>query len=79
MSWQLQGLQGARLPHRLQMTMFKETGKIPEAAREGIVPLCEVAVWNPKESPVSPHSGLMRQPTKEGIPEGERPSQGFNV
>ena len=50
-----------------------------EAAREGIVPLCEVDMWNPKESPESPHSGLMRQPTKEGIPEGERPSQGFNV
>ena len=73
----LQGLQGARLPHSLQKTMFKEIGKIPEAAREGIVPLCEVDMWNPKESPESPHSGLMRQPTKEGIPEGERPSQGF--
>ena len=73
------GLQGARLPHSLQKTMFKEIGKIPEAAREGIVPLCEVDMWNPKESPESPHSGLMRQPTKEGIPEGERPSQGFNV
>ena len=28
--------------------MFKEIGKIPEAAHEGIVPLCEVDVWDPK-------------------------------
>ena len=39
---------------------------IHEAAREGIVPLCEDDVWNPKDAPASPRSGLMRQPTKEG-------------
>ena len=72
------GLQGARLPHSLQKTMFKEIGKIPEAAREGIVPLCEDDSWNPQDAPGSPHSGLIRQPTKEGIPEGESPSQGFH-
>ena len=37
-----------------------------EAAREGVVPLCEVSLWNPRESRETPHSGLMRQPTKEG-------------
>ena len=37
-----------------------------EAAREGFVPLCEDSLWNPRESLESPHSGLMRQPTKEG-------------
>ena len=37
-----------------------------EAAREGVVPLCEVNLWNPRESRETPHSGLMRQPTKEG-------------
>ena len=36
-----------------------------EAAREGFVPLCEDSLWNPRESLESPHSGLMRQPTKE--------------
>ena len=36
-----------------------------EAAREGTVPLCEDDTWNPKDTPKSPHSGLMRQPTKE--------------
>ena len=36
-----------------------------EAAREGTVPLCEDDIWNPKDTPESPHSGLMRQPTKE--------------
>ena len=29
-------------------------------------PLCEDSLWNPRESRETPHSGLMRQPTKEG-------------
>ena len=37
-----------------------------EAAREGVVPLCEDGLWNPRKSLESPHSGLMRQPTKDG-------------
>ena len=37
-----------------------------EAAREGTVPLCGDDIWNPQTSLVSPHSGLMKQPTKEG-------------
>ena len=37
-----------------------------EAAREGVVPLCGDSLWNPNEPLDSPHSGLMRQPTKEG-------------
>ena len=37
-----------------------------DAARKGTVPLCGDDIWNPKETPQSPHSGLMRQPTKEG-------------
>ena len=45
-----------------------------EAAREGTVPLCGDDIWNPQTSLASPHSGLMKQPTKEGsvseIPEG---------
>ena len=45
-----------------------------EAAREGTVPLCGDDIWNPRTSLASPHSGLMKQPTKEGsvseIPEG---------
>ena len=60
----------------------KENPEVPaqwthEAAHEGTVPLCEDDIWNPNEHPESPHSGLMRQPTKEGIPEGKGPSQGF--
>ena len=45
-----------------------------EAAREGFVPLCEDSLWNPRESLESPHSGLVKQPTKEGptdIPKGK--------
>ena len=37
-----------------------------EAAHEGTVPLCKDDIWNPKEHPESPHSGLMRQPAREG-------------
>ena len=37
-----------------------------EAAREGTVPLCGDDIWNPQKSLASPHSGLMKQPTKEG-------------
>ena len=37
-----------------------------EAAREGTVPLCEDDLWKPEDTPQSSHSGLMRQPTKEG-------------
>ena len=37
-----------------------------EAAREGTVPLCGDDIWNPRTSLASPHSGLMKQPTKEG-------------
>ena len=37
-----------------------------EAAREGTVPLCGDDIWNPQESLASPHSGLMKQPAKEG-------------
>ena len=48
--------------------------RIHEAAREGTVPLCGDDIWNPQTSFASPHSGLMKQPTKEGsvseIPEG---------
>ena len=36
-----------------------------EAAREGIVPLCEDDTWNPKETEFFAQ-GFMRQPTKEG-------------
>ena len=45
-----------------------------EAAREGIVPLRGDDIWNPEDTPESPHSGLVRQPTKEGptdIPKGK--------
>ena len=37
-----------------------------EAAREGTVPLCEDAKWKPAHTQESPHSGLMKQPAKEG-------------
>ena len=37
-----------------------------EAAREGTVPLCGDDIWNPQKSLASPHSGLMKQPAKEG-------------
>ena len=37
-----------------------------EAAREGTVPLCEDAKWKPAHTQESPHSGLMKQPTREG-------------
>ena len=40
--------------------------RIHEAAREGTVPLCGDDIWNPRESPEYPHSGLIRQPTTEG-------------
>ena len=36
-----------------------------QAAREGTVPLCEDDIRNPTDPAKSPHSGLMRQPTKE--------------
>ena len=36
-----------------------------QAAREGTVPLCEDDIRNPTDPAMSPHSGLMRQPTKE--------------
>ena len=46
--------------------MFLCAQRTHEAAHEGTVPLCEDDTWNPKDAPGSPHSGLMRQPTKEG-------------
>ena len=46
--------------------LFHRAQRTHEAAREGNVPLCGDNIWNPQHPPWSPHSGLMRQPTKEG-------------
>ena len=46
--------------------MFNILILLEKAMLEGPVPLCEDDLWKPEDTPQSSHSGLMRQPTKEG-------------
>ena len=39
-----------------------------QALQKRAVQLCEDDIWKPKETPLSSHSGFMRQPAKEGSP-----------